>query len=76
MKLRSLDDLKSLDVDAVVAAVEADAGQTIPGLRQSLQEAKAGKFARVHTPEQMLARRSDAASVAQERSGPQRLHPY
>jgi len=57
MKLHTLDDLKSLDVEAVATAIEADAGQLIPGLRQSLQDAKEGRFARVHTPEQILARR-------------------
>lgn len=33
--------LKNLDVDKVAAAVEADAGQALPGLRDSLAEAKA-----------------------------------
>ena len=48
--------LKKLDVDKVARAIEADAGQPLPGLRESLAEAKAGKAARVHTPEQIAAR--------------------
>ena len=49
--------LKKLDVAKVAAAIEADAGQTLPGLRESLAEAKAGVAARVHQPEQMAMRR-------------------
>ena len=49
--------LKKLDVDKVASAIEADAGQALPGLRESLAEAKAGKFAQVHTPQQIEARR-------------------
>ena len=49
--------LKKLDVDKVASAIEADAGEALPGLRESLAEAKAGKFAQVHTPQQIAARR-------------------
>ena len=49
--------LKKLSVERVAAAIEADAGQTPPGLREALAEAKAGKAGRVHTPEQVVARR-------------------
>ena len=49
--------LKKLNVKKVAAAIEADAGQALPGLRESLAQAKAGQFARVHTPEQIAARR-------------------
>ena len=49
--------LKSINVEAVAKAIEADAGEPLPGLRESLAEAKAGKFARVHTPEVIEARR-------------------
>jgi len=49
--------LKKLDVDKVAKAIEADAGQALPGLRESLAEAKAGKFAQVHAPEQIAKRR-------------------
>ena len=50
-------DLKRLSVEKVAAAIEADAGQALPGLREALAEAKAGRVGRVHTPEQVLARR-------------------
>lgn len=49
--------LKTLNVDKVAAAIEADAGQALPGLRESLAEAKAGLVGTVHTPEQITARR-------------------
>jgi len=49
--------LKRLNVQKVAAAIEADAGQALPGLRESLAQAKAGQFARVHTPQQIAARR-------------------
>lgn len=48
--------LKTLNVAKVAAAIEADAGQPLPGLRESLAQAKAGRFAAVHTPEQIAAR--------------------
>ncbi|TFL15130.1 hypothetical protein CSC67_05845 [Pusillimonas caeni] len=37
--------------------MEADAGEALPGLRESLAEAKAGNFVQVHTPQQIAARR-------------------
>jgi len=48
---------QTLDLDKVAAAIEADAGQALPGLRESLSEAKAGTFAQVHTPDSIAARR-------------------
>ncbi len=48
--------LKNLDVDKISAAVEADAGQPIEGLRESLEQAKAGVFERITRPEQLLVR--------------------
>lgn len=58
--------LKTLDVDKVAAAIEADAGQMLPGLRDALAEAKAGVTGRVHAPEDIAARRRGrpAGSVA------------
>lgn len=58
--------LKTLDVGKVAAAIEADAGQALPGLRESLAEARAGVTGQVHTPEQIAARRRGrpAGSVA------------
>jgi putative transcriptional regulator len=49
-----------MDVEAVAKAIEDDAGQDIPHLRRALHEAKAGKFARVTTPGQILARTARA----------------
>ena len=49
--------LKKMNVDKVARAIEEDAGQTLPGLRESLAQAKEGHFARVHTPEEIVARR-------------------
>lgn len=49
--------LKKLDMEKVAKAIEADAGQALPGLRDSLAEVKSGKFAEVHTPEKIVKRR-------------------
>jgi putative transcriptional regulator len=58
--IKSLDALKTLDVEAVAAAIEADAGEPLPGLRESLNDAKNGRFAKIHTPEQILVRAARA----------------
>lgn len=49
--------LKNMDVEAVAAAIEADAGQTIAYLRESLRQARDGKYAAIHTPEAIKRRR-------------------
>lgn len=49
-------DLKNIDINKVARAIEADAGQALPGLRESLEQAKRGEFARVTTPAQILVR--------------------
>ena len=66
--MRTLKDLQNLDVEAVAKAIEADAGESILDLRQALVEAKAGKFAASHTPEQIAARKRGRplGSVAEE----------
>jgi len=51
-----------MDIEKIAKAIEADAGETLPDLRQALAEAKAG-VGRVTTPEQLLVRQ------ARERSG-------
>ena len=53
---------KKIDIENVAAAIEADAGESLPDLRQALAEAKAG-LGRVTTPEQILVRH------AREKSG-------
>ena len=47
-----------MDIEKVAAAIEADAGESLPDLRQALAEAKAGMVGRVTTPEQMLVRQA------------------
>lgn len=56
-------DMKNLDIEKVAKAIEADAGQPIEGLRESLAQAKAGIVGRVTTTEQILVRQ------AREKSG-------
>ena len=53
---------KQFDVEKVAAAIEADAGEALPDLRQVLVEAKAG-LGRVTTPERIIVRH------AREKSG-------
>ena len=53
------EELEKLDIEKVAKAVEAEAGQPIPGLRDSLVEAKAGKFAEVRTPEEIAKQCSE-----------------
>ena len=48
--------LCEIDVEAVARAVEADAGQPLPGLRESLAQAKRGEFAAIQTPQEIAAR--------------------
>lgn len=55
--MKSLEKMKGLNLEKVAKAIEADAGQSVPGLREALAEAKAGKVAAVHTPEQLAARK-------------------
>ena len=54
--------IKNIDIEAVAKAVEADAGESLPDLRQALSEAKTG-IGRITTPEQILVRQ------ARQRSG-------
>ncbi|MDR1935918.1 MAG: helix-turn-helix domain-containing protein [Candidatus Accumulibacter sp.] len=54
--IASLEDFSGIDVESMAAAFEADAGESLPGLREALSEAQRGEFARVTTPEQMLLR--------------------
>ena len=54
--------IKKIDIEKMAKAIEADAGDVLPDLREALAEAKAG-LGRVTTPEQMLVRQ------AREKSG-------
>ncbi len=53
---------RNLDVEKVAKAIEADAGEALPDLRQALAEAAEG-VGRVTTPAQLLVRQ------ARERAG-------
>lgn len=44
-----------MNIGKIAKAIEADAGQALPELRQALHEAS-GRQGRVTTPEQMLVR--------------------
>ncbi len=48
---------KKVNLDKMIQTIEADAGETIPGLKQALQEAQEG-LGRIHTPEQILVRQA------------------
>jgi len=54
--------IKKIDLEKVAKAIEADAGESLPGLREALAEAKAG-LGRVTTPAQIIVRQ------AREKSG-------
>jgi putative transcriptional regulator len=47
---------RNLDVEAVARAIEADAGESLPELREGLEELKAGEIGHVNTPEEILIR--------------------
>ncbi|CAK0774096.1 Phage protein [Gammaproteobacteria bacterium] len=49
--------IEQIDAERVALAIEADAGMALPGLRESLEQAKRGEFASITTPEQIKARR-------------------
>ena len=50
-----------MNIEKITKAIEADAGEPLPDLRQALEEAKA-RVGRVTTPEQMLVRQAREAS--------------
>ena len=55
--IKSYKDLQAADLEKMALAAEADAGQALPGLRESLAELRAGVVAEVHTHEQIAARK-------------------
>ncbi|MBS3018537.1 hypothetical protein DJFAAGMI_01269 [Comamonas sp. PE63] len=55
--VKSLKALQGINTEKLAAAIEADAGQAVPGLRESLADLRAGNFAAIHTPEQIAARK-------------------
>lgn len=46
--------IRNIDIEKIAKTVELDAGQALPGLRESLAQAKRGEFAAVHTPEMII----------------------
>jgi len=50
-----------MDTEKMAKAIEKDAGQKLPGLRDSIKQMKAGT-GKVHTPEQILMRRARKAT--------------
>ncbi|MDP4077040.1 BrnA antitoxin family protein [Acidovorax sp. A1169] len=62
MSIKTMNDLQGLDAEKVAQAIEADAGQSVPGLRESLAEAQGGEFAAVHTPDQIAKRKAGRPS--------------
>lgn len=55
--VKTLKALQGVNTEKLVAAIEADAGQAVPGLRESLADLTAGNFAAIHTPAQIAARK-------------------
>ena len=52
-----------MNINAIATAIERDAGEPLPGLRDGLAEMQAGLSGRTYTPEQLLVR------AARERLG-------
>lgn len=68
-------DIKRINIEKVAQAIEADAGEAFPDLRQSLAEAKAGLYAKTHTPEQIVARRGRPIKATHKQPVTLRLPP-
>lgn len=59
--------MKNFNIEEIAKAIEVDADQKIPGLRESLEQAKNGVYAEIHTPEKIIARRGrPVGSVKQD----------
>ncbi len=52
--------IKENDIESITKAVESDAGEDLPELRESLKEMIDGKQGRTYTPEQILVRSARA----------------
>jgi len=65
--INSLAELKTLDVEKIAQAIEADAGMPLADLRTSLQQAKEGQFAVVHKPDELRRRGRPRGTVAEAR---------
>ena len=61
-----------MDIEAIAKAIEADAGEALPELRQALEEAKAG-MGRVTTAEQVLVRSARAKTGLSQQAFAERI---
>ncbi|AYM97064.1 hypothetical protein EAG14_14425 [Acidovorax sp. 1608163] len=61
--MNSCQELKDLNVEQVARAIEADAGESLPGLREALAEAKAGRGRAEYTFNAVIG----GKGIAQER---------
>lgn len=61
--MNSRQELKDLNVEQVARAIEADAGESLPGLREALAEAKAGRESAEYTFNAVIG----GKGIAQER---------
>lgn len=52
-------DIKNMDIDAVANAIEVDASESLPDLRQALKEAKAAMAVHVVTAPEKSANKSE-----------------
>jgi putative transcriptional regulator len=72
MQLRKPFDMKKLDIEKAVKAIELDAGMPLPDLQQALQEAKAS-MGRVTTPEQILVRQARSRAGLSQQAFAERI---
>jgi putative transcriptional regulator len=61
-----------MDIEAIAKAIEVDAGEALPELRQALEEAKAG-MGRVTTAEQVLVRSARAKTGLSQQAFAERI---
>lgn len=68
--------IRDIDPEKLAAAIEADAGQAMPGLRESIREAQRGIYGKVYTPEMLQEIKRKRQAAYEERrikKGSQRL---
>jgi putative transcriptional regulator len=63
-----------MKIEDVAQAVEADAGEPLPGLREALTDVRAGRFARVQTPMQILVKSARAKTGMTQADFANRIH--
>ena len=54
---KDFETMSDAELEKIALAVEADEGQALPGLRESLADLRAGRIGAIHTPEQIAARK-------------------